>query len=151
MRGQTISFYFSKLAIVLVLFLTSKNIVAQFDTEFWMPPIWQVGVASRNAPSSLFITVMAMENNTTVTFQTPFTMYDNVGALANPYTVTLQAGQSYLIRGNSPTQHVAGAHVTSNKDIAVISGSTHTRISGAGANAADGGTDQLVPLRLARN
>lgn len=259
MRGHRISFYFSKLATVLILLFTSKNIVAQFDTEFWMPPIWQVGVASRNAPSSLFITtpfdfpvnvhvqtsdgttfvfdgvvqsgtpleialtpsigqtntpgasydrglhitstapiqcvhkvagsenqtlvtlkgknalgqdfwcgsqvrnlnqtygateyhfitVMAMENNTTVTFQTPFTMYDNNGSLANPYTVTLQAGQSFLIRGNSPTQHVAGAHVTSNKDIAVISGSTHTRISGSGANAADGGTDQLVPLRLA--
>lgn len=246
--------------IVSLLFFTPA--IAQFDTEFWMPPIWDCGVASRNQPSSLvistpfnftvnvnvqtldgttfnfngtvtsgtplvvplttvlgqtnvegvastlyglritssapiqcvhrvagtenqtlvtlkgknalgrdfycgsqvrnlnanygaeeyhFITVMALENNTQVTFQTPFTMYGSAGALANPHVITLQAGQSYLIRGNSPTQHVCGARVTSNKDIAVISGSTHTRISGSGANAADGGTDQLVPVQLAGN
>lgn len=236
--------------------------VAQFDTEFWMPPIWDCGVTSRNSPSSLvistpfnfpvtvnvqtlngttfnfngtvtsgtplvipltpvlaqtnvegvasqlyglkitssapiqcvhrvagtenqtlvtmkgknalgrdfycgsqvrnlnatygneeyhFISVMAMENNTQVTFQTPYTMYGSSGALANPHVVTLQAGQSYLIRSNGPTQHVCGAHVTSTKDIVVNSGSTHTRISGSGADAADGGTDQLVPIRLAGN
>lgn len=233
---------------------------AQFDTEFWLPPLWEVGVSSRNQPSNLFITtpfdfpvsvhvetsdgttfvydgtvvsgtplviplsttlgqtniagvantnrglhvtssapiqcvhrvagtenqtlvtlkgknalgqdfwcgsqvrnqnayygteefhfisVMAMENNTTVTFTTPFTMYSGTGALSNPHTVTLQAGQSYLIRGNSPVQHVCGSHVVANKDIAVVSGSTHTRIAGTGANAADGGTDQLVPIELA--
>ena len=248
------------LVAAIILMFGSIGAVAQFDTEFWMPPIWDVSNIDRNSPSNLFITtpfdfpvnvqvttsdgttfvfngtvtsgsplsvpltpvlgqtniegvpstnqglhitssapiqcthkvaggtnqtlvilkgknalgqefycgsqvrnlnsnygpeeyhfisVMAMENNTQVTFQTPFTMYGSAGALANPHAVTLQAGQSYLIRGNSPTQHVAGARVTSNKDIVVNSGSTHTRISGTGANAADGGTDQLVPIGLA--
>jgi hypothetical protein len=126
--------------------LKGRNALGQ---DFWC------GSQVRNLNSNYgpeeyhFISVMAMENNTQVTFQTPFTMYGSAGALANPHAVTLQAGQSYLIRGNSPTQHVAGARVTSNKDIVVNSGSTHTRISGTGANAADGGTDQLVPVRLA--
>lgn len=235
---------------------------AQFDTEFWMPPVWEVGVSTRNQPSNLFITtpfnfpvtvniqtldgttfnftgtvitgtplivplsttlgqtniagvantnrglritssapiqavhrvagsenqslvtlkgknalgqefycgsqvrnlnanygplevhfisVMATENNTQVTFQTPFTMNGDSGPLSNPLSVTLQAGQSYLIRGNTPVEYVCGARVTSNRPIVVTSGSTHTRISGAGANAADAGTDQLVPVGLAGN
>lgn len=235
---------------------------AQFDTEFWMPPLWEVGVGSRNQPSNLFITtpfnfpvtvniqtldgttfnftgtvitgtplivplsttlgqtniagiantnrglritssapiqavhrvagtenqslvtlkgknalgedfrcgsqvrnlnanygplevhfisVMATENNTQVQFQTPFTMNGNSGPLTNPHTITLQAGQSYLIRGNTPIEHVCGARVTSNRPIVVTSGSTHTRISGSGANAADAGIDQLVPVGLAGN
>lgn len=94
-----------------------------------------------------FITVMATENNTQVTFQTPFAMWSSSGTLANPHTITLQKNQSYLIRGNGPLQHVAGARVTATKDIVCISGSTHTRI--AGGDAADGGTDQLVPIGLA--
>ncbi|MCB0760853.1 MAG: gliding motility-associated C-terminal domain-containing protein [Flavobacteriales bacterium] len=93
-----------------------------------------------------FISVMALENNTTITFDTPYNMYDGGGTLANPFVLTLDQYECYLIRGNGPTQHVAGAHVTSDKDIAVISGSTHTRILGGGA--ADGGVDQLVPIEL---
>jgi gliding motility-associated-like protein len=99
-----------------------------------------------------FISVMAIENNTQVTFNTPFIMHGNSGALSNPHTVTLQAGESYLIRSNSPAQHVTGSRVTSNRDIVCISGSTHTRINGAAVSglpsAADAGTDQLVPIEL---
>ncbi len=257
---------FSLKAIVAVLLMAASipfNVLrAQFDTEFWMPPLWEVGVGSRNQPSNLFITtpfnfpvtvniqtldgttfnftgtvitgtplivplsttlgqtniagiantnrglritssapiqavhrvagtenqslvtlkgknalgedfrcgsqvrnlnanygplevhfisVMATENNTQVQFQTPFTMNGNSGPLTNPHTITLQAGQSYLIRGNTPIEHVCGARVTSNRPIVVTSGSTHTRISGSGANAADAGIDQLVPVGLAGN
>ena len=259
MVGKYISRLLTKIIFVLLGLVFSQSVKAQFDTEFWMPPIWDVSNTDRNSPSSLvistpfsfpvtinvstldgttfnftgtvtsgtplvvpltpvlgqtnvegvpstqyglrvtssapiqcvhrvsggtnqtlvtlkgtnalgreffcgsqvrnlnsnygpeeyhFISVMAIENNTQVTFQTPFTMYGTT-ALPNPHTVTLQAGQSYLIRGNSPVEHVCGARVTSNRDIVVNSGSTHTRISGAGANAADGGTDQLVPVGLA--
>ena len=94
-----------------------------------------------------FISVMALEDNTTITFETPFDMFQvGAGNLPNPYTITLNARESYLIRGNNPIEHVAGSHVTSDKDIVVNSGSTHTRI--AGGNAADGGSDQLVPIGL---
>lgn len=94
-----------------------------------------------------YISVMAMEDNTTITFDTPFNMFlAGPGDLANPYVLTLDRYECYLIRGNSPIQHVAGSHVTSDKEIVVISGSTHTRI--LGGNAADGGTDQLVPVEL---
>lgn len=262
MKGIYSFFNASKVALIVLFLSFFGKAYAQFDTEFWLPPLWEVGVSSRNQPSNLFITtpfdfpvsvhiettdgttfvfdgtvvsgtpltvalsttlgqtniagvansnrglrvtssapiqcvhrvagtenqtlvtlkgknalgkdfwcgsqvrnlnanygtqefhfisVMAMENNTSVTFTTPFTMYSGSGALSNPHSVTLQAGESYLIRGNSPVQHVCGSHVVSNKDIAVVSGSTHTRISGTGANAADGGTDQLVPLELAGN
>ena len=248
-------------SLMLVLFAVSKMSFAQFDYEFWMPPIWQTGDSQQNAPSELFITtpfptpvdvhvqtpdgttfvfdgtvtsgtplsiplsttlgqtnlyntvmsnnglivtasrpiqcvhkvsafynqtlvtlkgnngrgtefwcgsqtinnassygpnerhfitVMAMEDNTQITFQTPFAMdLAGAGDLPNPYTITLQRNQCYLIRSNATNQHVAGARVTSNKEIVVISGSTHTRMGGAGADAADGGTDQLVPLQLA--
>ena len=102
-----------------------------------------------------FISVMAIENNTQVTFNTPFTMHGSSGALSNPHTITLQAGESYLIRTNSPVEHVTGARVTSNRDIVCTSGSTHTRINGAAVsglpNAADAGTDQLVPIELTGN
>ncbi|MGB1031253.1 MAG: IgGFc-binding protein, partial [Flavobacteriales bacterium] len=99
-----------------------------------------------------FISVMATENNTTITIDTPFAMFANGGGnLSNPVVIQLNKDDSYLIRGHDPTEHVAGAHVTSDKDILVTSGSTHTRISGAGATSADGGTDQLVPVDLMGN
>ncbi len=94
-----------------------------------------------------FITVMAMENNTSITIDTPFDMFlAGPGDLPNPYNITLNQYESILIRGNNPIQHVAGSHVTSDKEIIVNSGSTHTRIQGG--NAADGTTDQLVPVDL---
>jgi gliding motility-associated-like protein len=93
-----------------------------------------------------FISFMASANNTTVTIESPFNLYNGGGTLPNPYTITLDKHECYLVRGNGPMQHVAGAHVTSDKDITVISGSTHTRIAGGGA--ADGGTDELVPVHL---
>ncbi|MCH2197213.1 MAG: gliding motility-associated C-terminal domain-containing protein [Flavobacteriales bacterium] len=94
-----------------------------------------------------FITVMATEDNTTIEIETPFAMYaDGGGNLPNPMTITLDAKESYLIRGHNPIEHVCGSHITSDKDIVAISGSTHTRIAGGGA--ADGGTDQLVPIEL---
>lgn len=94
-----------------------------------------------------FISVMAMENNTTITYDTPFDMFlAGAGDLPNPHVIVLNQYESILIRGNNPIQHVAGSHVTADKEIIVVSGSTHTRI--AGGNAADGATDQLVPVDL---
>ena len=116
-------------------------------TDFWAGSQVRNLNATYSPNEFHFITVMATEDNTTITFETPFDMFvTGTGNLPNPHTITLNARESYLIRGNNPIQHVAGAHVTSNKNIVVNSGSTHTRI--AGGNAADGGTDQLVPIDL---
>ncbi|NQX90647.1 MAG: IgGFc-binding protein, partial [Flavobacteriales bacterium] len=96
-----------------------------------------------------FISVMAMENNTTITISTPFPMHANGGGtLSNPVVIQLNQYDSYLIRGTDTTIHLAGEHVESDKEIVVISGSTHTRISGPNNGAADGGIDQLVPIGL---
>ncbi|MFT5245565.1 MAG: gliding motility-associated-like protein [Flavobacteriales bacterium] len=93
-----------------------------------------------------YISLMASANSTTITIDSPFDLYDGGATLPNPYTFTLDQNQCYLVRGDGPLQHVTGAHVTSNKDITVISGSTHTRMAGGGA--ADGGADELVPIDL---
>jgi len=119
-------------------------------TDFWCGSQVRNLNANYSPNEYHFISVMAMENNTTIEFTTPFGMYTAApGDLPTNFTINLNQNQCYLIRGNNPIQHVAGAHVESNKEIVVISGSTHTRISGPGANAADGGTDQLVPIELA--
>lgn len=116
-------------------------------TDFW------AGSQVRNEGSNYFpdeyhfISVMALEDNTSITFETPFVMYELDGDLPNPHTITLDKYDCYLIRSKNSYDHVAGAHITSDKDIVAISGSTHTRIENG--NAADGGTDQLVPIELA--
>ena len=116
-------------------------------TDFWAGSQVHVMNANYSPNEYHFISVMATEDNTTITMATPFNMFaTGGGTLPNPYTITLNANESYLIRGNNPIQHVAGAHVTSDKNIVVTSGSTHTRI--LAGNAADGGTDQLVPVEL---
>jgi len=116
-------------------------------TDFWCGSQVRNMNANYSPNEFHYISVMAMEDNTTITFTTPFGMFlAGPGDLANPHSITLDRYETYLIRGNNPIQHVAGSHVTSNNEIIVISGSTHTRI--AGGNAADGGTDQLVPVEL---
>jgi gliding motility-associated-like protein len=117
--------------------------------DFWCGSQVRNNASNYGPNEQHFITVMALENNTQITFQTPFDLWQSgAGDLPNPYTINLNRHQCYLVRSDVHTEHVSGARVTSNKDIVVISGSTHTRISGPGANAADGGTDQLVPVEL---
>lgn len=116
-------------------------------TEFWAGSQVRNMNATYSPDEYHFISVMALEDNTVITFETPFNMFiQGSGNLPNPHTVTLNAKESYLIRGNNPIQHVAGSRISSDKEIVAISGSTHTRI--AGGNAAEGGTDQLVPIGL---
>ncbi|NNE55737.1 MAG: hypothetical protein HKN32_06930, partial [Flavobacteriales bacterium] len=115
-------------------------------TDFWCGSQVRNENGTYGPDEHHFISVQAQTNNTQITFETPFAMWSATGPLPNPLTITLNAGESYLIRGDGPLEHVAGAHVTSTEEITVISGSTHTRI--LGGNAADGGADQLVPVDL---
>lgn len=90
-----------------------------------------------------FISVMATEDNTSVTFETEQGFVFE-GQSSNPFTINLNEGETYLVRSNDNlNQSVAGTHITSDKDITVISGAQHPRINGGG-NAADAGIDQIV-------
>ncbi|WP_282016342.1 tandem-95 repeat protein [Marinifilum flexuosum] len=99
-----------------------------------------------------FISVMATENNTNITFSNPRVKFSNRSQ--NTFTESLQKGQSVVIgvsinqlkNQNKNLNHVNGTHISSNKPIAVSSGSWcatgHLRAQG---NGRDIGFDQLVP------
>ncbi|MEL6636784.1 MAG: IgGFc-binding protein [Bacteroidota bacterium] len=86
-----------------------------------------------------FVSVMATEDSTTVTFTFSIPM----AGITSPHTVVLQSGESYLIRDDDVNQSVSGMLIQSDKLIVAISGSQHTKIEGVSNR--DGGVDQLVP------
>ncbi|MCX2742275.1 gliding motility-associated C-terminal domain-containing protein [Mangrovivirga sp. M17] len=100
-----------------------------------------------------FISVMATEDNTIVTFELPASYpYNFAGLGTKNHSVTLNEGETYLVRGEGPLQQVTGTKVSTNgKNIVVNSGSEHTRIEGPGASSAEGGADQLVPIERIGN
>lgn len=86
-----------------------------------------------------FISVMAVEDNTTVNFDFKAPMK----GLGSTHQVTLDAGETYLVIDDDNNQTVTGSLVTANRTIAVVSGSQHSRqCSDSGR---DGGADQLIP------
>jgi len=87
-----------------------------------------------------FISVMATEDNTTVTFN----FSGSLEGITSPHQVTLNAEETYLIRDRLDNRTISGSLVTADKEITVVSGSQHTRASGTGSR--DGGVDQLVPI-----
>ena len=88
------------------------------------------------------MSAMATEDGTDVTFTWDPARLTPAGGITSPYTVTLDAGQTYLIRDAYTNETVSGVRVSSTKAIAVISGSQHTAICGPGLDA---GIDQLIP------
>ncbi len=99
-----------------------------------------------------FISVMATQPNTLVTFTRPAgstLTFDGVSVF--PHTVTLQAGQTYMVASNttnattSVNQTVSGVLVTGSQPIVVNSGSQHTPQPYTGNR--DAGLDQMVPIR----
>ncbi|NMM49276.1 gliding motility-associated C-terminal domain-containing protein [Marinigracilibium pacificum] len=95
-----------------------------------------------------FISVMATENNTVVNFEMPASYtygFDGLGT--KNHSVTLNEGETYLVKCQGPLEHITGTKISTNgKNIVVNSGSQHTRIEGASASSAEGGADQLVPI-----
>lgn len=99
-----------------------------------------------------FISVMATQPNTVVTFARPAgNTVTFEGITSFPHTTTLQAGQTYLVASNttnattSVNQTVSGILVTGTQPIVVNSGSQHTPQPYTGNR--DAGIDQLVPIR----
>lgn len=99
-----------------------------------------------------FVGVMATQPNTVVTFRSPIALEGITAALNTPFSVTLNAGQTYLVSSKvlsstaSENKSVSGVLVTSNQPIVVNSGSQHTQQPYGSSR--DAGMDQLVPARL---
>lgn len=114
--------------------------VAQYETTCSPTGLPLPNVAKAEAH---FVSVLATENNSRVTFTFDNTKLILHGGLTSPHTVTLQAGQSYVVRDAYTNQTVSGVRVTSDKAVAVNSGSQHTNVCNNGG--LDAGIDQLVP------
>lgn len=97
-----------------------------------------------------FVSVMATEANTTVRIRSPVPLF----GITDPsnFTVSLNAGETYMVTSTTLTtttssnSSVSGLLVTSDKPVAVNSGSQHTYNPYSGNR--DAGFDQLVPARL---
>ncbi|RIV17852.1 hypothetical protein DYU11_30730 [Fibrisoma montanum] len=113
---------------------------------------------NNNLDERHFVGVMATQNNTVVTFRlppsaagAPTSVTSLQGITTFPHTVTLNAGDTYLVSTriigttNSENRSVAGVLVTSNQPIVVNSGSQHNGQPYSGNK--DAGIDQLVPAR----
>ncbi len=106
---------------------------------------------SRNRRRTHFISVMATENNTFVTFKNPRVQWD--GHPSNTFTISLQAGQSYVVTRdffnsgltNTTVNHFNGTKVTSNKPVSAISGSWTSAMD---KGVRDIGLDQIVPVDI---
>lgn len=104
----------------------------------------QPGCGDNFEENSHFISVMATEDNTTVTFDNP-----NPGGfegIANPSSFTLDEGESVMVQTplGSVNNKLTGTLVTSNRPISVTSGGQH--IGAFDAGACDAGIDNLVPI-----
>ena len=86
-----------------------------------------------------FISVMAVEDNTNITFD--FTT--DMKGLGNTDSITLNAGETYLMIDDDNNKTVSGSLIVADKPIAVMSGSQHSQQCNGGGK--DGGVDQLVP------
>ena len=99
-----------------------------------------------------FMSVMATEDATSVTIQMPGAKVLDNGTAAgiNNVTISLNKYETYLVKtatGNNVSDNITSAHITSDKDIVVLTGGQHLRQNNGGS-AADGGIDQLVPTNV---
>ncbi|MGB7428249.1 MAG: Ig-like domain-containing protein, partial [Microcoleaceae cyanobacterium] len=125
-------------------FLTSKGLDA-LGTEFRAGELYNEGEGDGGDSVQSFISVIATEDNTEVTFTVPPGQAWNWdGFTQQTVTVTLNEGETYVIRpGNKGEESATGALITSNQPIAVANGAMGVR---TGGGAKDNGWDQLVPV-----
>ncbi|MFM9840371.1 MAG: gliding motility-associated C-terminal domain-containing protein [Cyclobacteriaceae bacterium] len=93
-----------------------------------------------------FVSVMALEDNTTVTFKNPMALEGR--AAGGTFTALINKGQSYVISSQSsnPNTSISGVRVTSNKPIVCVGGSQHTNTPQGGDY--DAGIEQVIPAHL---
>ncbi len=143
--------------------------VRALGTDFWVGSQTRVSDLKYGKDDIHFVSVMATEDNTEVTFVSP----DPAGSFAvdggfvPTVTVTLNKNQTYLVRnsnndtptnntafddgrvvivGDNRTKNLAGTHVTSSKPVAVMGGGQHLLYEGMMGDNADSGIDQIVPI-----
>ncbi|MGZ2370910.1 tandem-95 repeat protein [Ancylomarina sp. YFZ004] len=133
--------------------LTSKGTTG-LGTDFYSGHMYS-RVGSYDSHNGHFVSAIATENNTNITFSNPNVRF--FGRTSNTFTVSLNKGQSVVIgvsvnqiknqQGATKDLNVVnGTHVTSNKPIAVSSGSwCATGHPSNLGNGRDIGFDQLVP------
>ncbi len=142
--------------------------------EFWAGTQTRVTNEKYGADDVHFISVLATEDNTVITFDAPTGVNFTTGTgPENTITVTLNKNQTYLVRNNNNTSaptpdaagfslyvgdnltnNLAGTHVTSTKPVAVMSGGQHQRfpqssiidLNDPTTPDADAGIDQTVPI-----
>ncbi len=98
------------------------------------------GTPNTSKKENHFISVMAVEDNTTVNFE----YSANMKGLGATHSVTLNAGETYLMIDDDNNQTITGSLIYSDKSIAVITGSQHSRQCN-GQSGRDAGADQLIP------
>lgn len=129
-------------------YLNSKG-QAAFGKDFYAGSMYCTRLFANQAdmPGD-FVSVMAVQDNTTVTIQVPTGKTWNWrGTSTQTAVATLNAGQTYVVRapGTITTiESISGAHITSDKVISVSSGSFGVYPAGS---AGDNGYDQLVPVQ----
>lgn len=135
--------------------LTSKGTTG-LGTDFYSGHMYS-STGGYDNHNGHFIGVMATENNTNITFNNPNVLFS--GKSSNSFTVSLNKGQS-LVVGVSINQIKAqqskpydlnvvnGTHITSNKPIAVSSGSWCASGYANKNPGRDIGFDQLVPTEV---
>ena len=137
------------------LMLTTKGKVAA-GLDFYTGHIYTV-YGANTRPRSHFVSVMATEDNTQITFSNPDAKYYNQAN--NSFTITLNKYQSYVVAdeinlhtwsGSAydaaniiSANAINGSHITSDKPIVVNTGSW---LGGGSSTLQDIGGDQIVPL-----
>ena len=128
--------------------LVSKGSAA-LGTHFRIGGFINTGAPSTNDNYYTFGAILATENNTTISFgdiKPGVQLINNTAAGSNPSNITLNAGESFVIAVQGPTNAnrdgLIGASITSDKPIAVNCGS-FAGSDGTTSNL-DLGTDQIV-------
>lgn len=138
--------------------LTSKGTTG-LGTDFYSGHMFS-SVGSYDNHNGHFISAMATENNTNITFSNPRIKFS--GQSTNTFTVSLNKGQSVVIGvsinqiksqqgGTKNLNVVNGTHISSNKPISVSSGSWCAAGKSGHNPGRDVGFDQLVPTVVIGN
>ncbi|WP_162127566.1 T9SS type B sorting domain-containing protein [Flavobacterium phycosphaerae] len=129
--------------------LVSKGSAA-LGTQFRIGAFINTGISAITDTHYTFASILATENNTVVSFgdiKPGVDLINNTAASNTPSDITLNAGESYVIAVEGPTDGnrdgLIGASITSNKPIAVNCGSFAGTNGNNDANI-DLGFDQIV-------
>lgn len=136
--------------------LVSKGLAA-LGTQFRIGALTNTGISGITNNHLTFISVLATENNTTVSFsdiKPGVVLINNAGVGNNPPDIVLNRGQSFVLATTGPNNAnrdgLIGALVSSDKPITVNCGS-FGGTNGTNDNNIDLGFDQIVSVERTGN